>query len=205
MVERHKLTHARRLSEVEKDIKTSRLRWWVIYILAGLAAAGVLAFAGMQIWGVVKENKAVDAASRVREIFAAGPEIFGSTRSSILQKMGEPERVDDTVVRDLKRRTRWDQKLYRIHYDGLLIEVQRLRPPGQAEREELSQITLSSTIYKLPYELGVGMYRNRLRATLGAPTREEYDRDIYETDAVLQKQLRFIYTGDIVTSIEWRF
>ncbi len=204
-MERHKLAHAQHLSEVEKDLKTNRLRWWLIYVLAGLAAAGVLAFAGMQIWGVVKESEAVDAKARVREVFAAGPELFGSNRVSIMSKMGEPDRVDDTVVRDLKRGTRWDQKLYRIHYNGLLIEVQRLRPPGQAEREELSQITLSTTVHKLPYELGVGMYRKRVRSTLGQPTREEYDRDIYETDSVFQKQLRFIYTGEIVTSIEWRF
>jgi hypothetical protein len=204
-MEHSRLTRAKRLSEVEKDASASRLKRYGLYGLIALAAAGILYLVGDRINSSLQAKSAVVQRARVSELIAAGPALFGQTRQEIYANLGQPVQIDDSIVRDYKLRKGWEQIIYKIRYNGVFLEVQRLRTPGEPERETLSQIGITSREYKLAYELGVGMHKSRVRSILGAPTREEPGKDVYQENGVFQKQIRFLYTGDTVTAIEWRF
>jgi len=205
-MEGRRVTRARRSNEVNRDFTKLRLKNILVVAAIVLAAGGAAYLVGQKIYAGAQAKEAERARERARQVVEAGNTLFGgSTRQEIYNRLGQPLRIDDSVVRPNRFRKGWDQIIYRIHYEGLVIEVQRLRTPGEPERETLSFISLSTSAHKLPFDLAVGVSKERVRSVLGVPTREEPGRDVYEIDSVLQKQVRFGYLGDAVTSIEWRF
>ncbi len=207
-MENRRLTRAKSIEDMARERKRSYLRW--LAIVGALALAGTAAFllVSLKVKQAIEAKWAAEARVRLEEVVTEGSYLFGgTTRQAIFNKMGEPERIDDSVVRDLKKRgSTWSQKIYRIHYPGLLIEVQRLQGKGgEPPEENLALVSVSSSAFRLKHGLAVGIPKAEVRRVLGAPDRGEPDKDIYETGGVMQRSLRFTYLGEVVTGIEWRY
>ena len=161
-------------------------------------------FALICLFGCAAERNAVRPDIALPAILDRTYERTGDGSLVLLDRLGEPERVETEPVENRHVPGQIDT-LRTLMFDGLAVEVYAVADG----KELLQEVRVTGPGYETAEGLGVGSARAAVRDVLGAPVRTEGDTVTYEVlespDDPTPTQLHVRYDGDRVAAMTWSY
>lgn len=122
---------------------------------------------------------------------------IGENQKDIIKKLGKPNSVKVQEVKNSHDPTQTDE-IHELFYNGLYIRTYKVT---NSNEEFLSDISVTSTEYRMQCGLGVGSSKLEVESILGEPTQKS--KDSYTYDAL--GTINIYFDGDRVSKIEKLF
>jgi len=132
---------------------------------------------------------------------------LGRSRAKIIEGLGNPVAVKAERAKPniniMDPAVEIADEIYELTYDGLVVVLYRA---AEEKKELLQQLTITSSKYKMKWDLHVGCTKHDVRTALGGPSEEQVDSYTYSRNqANGESSVQFSFEKDIVTRIDWSF
>ena len=123
------------------------------------------------------------------------------TPADVERRLGAPESIEAKPIENEHDPSQTDT-LRTLVYEGLQVEFYDVSGSG---KQMLRRITLTGDQYTGPRGLHPGISQAAVKDTMGAPSRTEQDRLIYEAGDPTPTFTIVHFNGDAAARIEWSF